>query len=320
MLEILNVSGLATIQDPGRMGWRKFGVPVSGPMDPLALRAANLLAGNTTGAAVIEIGAGEIELRALQDCVIATAGAGFSCSVNVWDFPLWDSCFVRAGWKIQLNRSGFGMWAYLAVAGGFEVQEILGSRSTYLRGKFGGRDGRLLQAGDLLRSGEPARPLMDLAARSMQAQARPLYGENPTLDVIPGPQMDRFDDKNMEIFLSNSYKASHSSDRMGYRLAGPRLAHIGSADLTSEGLTMGAVQVPADGQPIVMMADCATAGGYPKIAAVISADLPLLAQCTPGRDSVHCQETTVQAAQEKYRALMERIMNGIVPFQGSDFA
>lgn len=312
MLEVLDVSGLATIQDLGRTGWRRFGVPVSGPMDSFALRAANLLVGNSSGAAAIEIGAGEVELRAVQDCVIAAAGAGYSLSVYVWDFPLWGSCFVRAGWTVRLKKSRFGMWAYLAVAGGIEVEPALNSRSTYLRGNFGGLDGRLLQVGDVLQSGEPSRPLTDLPVRSLVEEARPAYSEKPTVEVIPGPQKERFDEDSLQTFLSNAYKVSHSSDRMGYRLEGPRLSHVGGADITSEGMMASAVQVPADGQPIVMMADCATAGGYPKIASIISADLPLLAQCTPGKDSVRFRETTVEAAQEKYRALMEKMKNGVV--------
>ncbi|MBI1793592.1 MAG: biotin-dependent carboxyltransferase [Chloroflexi bacterium] len=319
MFEVLDVSGFATIQDLGRAGWRRFGVPASGPMDSFAFRAANLLAGNSMDAAALEIGAGEIELRALNDCVIAAAGAGYSLSVFTWTFPLWDSCFVRAGWTIRLNKSGFpqrtadfGMWAYLAFAGGLEIESVLGSRSTYLRGHFGGLDGRLLQAGDVLRSGRPARALDELAARTLIEEARPAYNENPMVDVILGPQTERFDEKNIQTFLSSSYKVNHLSDRMGYRLEGPRSNHIGGADLTSEGMMAGAVQVPADGQPIVMMADCATAGGYPKIASVISADLPLLAQCAPGKDSVRFRATTVEAAQEKFRALMEKMKNGIV--------
>jgi len=312
MLEILNVSGLATIQDLGRAGWRRFGVPVSGPMDAFAFRAANLLVGNSLGAAAIEIGAGEIELTATQDCVIAAAGAGFSLSVYIWKFPLWGSCLVRAGWKVHLKKSGFGMWGYLAVAGGIEVESVLDSRSTYLRGNFGGLDGRLLQAGDHLQSGKPSRALDELAARTLIEDARPVYHENPTVDVILGPQIDRFDKKSIEVFLSNSYKVSLSSDRMGYRLEGPRVSPIGGADIVSEGMMMGAIQVPADGQPIAMMADCATAGGYPKIASVIRADLPLLAQCTPGKDSVRFRETTVEAAQEKYRALMSKMKNSVV--------
>ncbi len=319
MFEISEAGGLATIQDLGRAGWRRYGVPASGPMDAFAFRAANLLAGNAPSAAALEVGAGGVVLRAMQDCVIAVAGAGYSLSVYVWDFPLWGSCFVRGGWTVRLHKSGFpqgtadfGMWVYLAVAGGFDVPPALGSRATYVRGRFGGVEGRPLQAGDVLRSGRPSHPLGDLAARTLPEGARPTYGASPTVGVILGPQAERFERESIETFLSSPYRVSLSSDRMGYRFEGPRLNHRGGADLTSEGMMPGAVQVPADGQPIVMMADCATTGGYAKLASVISADLPLLAQCTPGKDSVRFRQTTVEAAQAKYRALMQKMNNGIV--------
>ncbi|HUI88887.1 MAG TPA: biotin-dependent carboxyltransferase family protein [Anaerolineales bacterium] len=311
MLEVTDVGGLATIQDSGRSGWRRFGVPLSGPMDAPAFQAANLLVGNPSDTAALEIGAGEIELRANQDCVIAAAGAGYSLSVYTWEFPLWDSCFVRAGWTIRLRKNGWGMWAYLAVAGGFDIPPILDSCSTYLRGHFGGIDGRLLQSGDQLPIGTPQLPLVDLPARTWVAEARPAYRESATLEVIPGPQIHHFTEEGIQAFLSSSYRVSIASDRMGYRLEGAPLMHSESANLISEGMNIGAIQVPADGQPIVMMADCATTGGYSKIASIIRADLPLLAQCTPGKDPVRFRETTVQAAQEKYRVMMKKMKHGI---------
>ena len=137
-LEVIEVSGLATIQDSGRKGWRRFGVPSSGPMDVFAFHAANALAGNPSNFAVVEIGLGDITFRALQDCVIAVAGVGYNLSIYLWEFPLWSSFFVRAGWTIRFNKMDYGMWAYLAIAGGVQTQPVLGSRSTYLRGAFGG--------------------------------------------------------------------------------------------------------------------------------------------------------------------------------------
>ena len=312
MLEVLEVSGFATVQDGGRIGWRRFGVPSSGPMDVFAFRAANMLAGNRPDASALEIGSGDIVLRATYDCVIAVAGAGHDLSVSIWDFSTWSSCFVRSGSTIRLSQSGFGMWSYLALAGGIEVPPVLGSRSTYLRGHFGGFDGRLLQSGDILRRGRSLPPLIELSAHTLAEEARPPYNGSPTVEVIPGPQTENFGQESMDTFLSNPYKVSLSSDRMGYRFEGPRLALPGGADLTSEGLIAGAIQVPADGQPILMMADCATAGGYPKIASVISADLPLVAQCTPGRDEVRFRITTIEAAQEKYRQEMHKLKMGIV--------
>jgi antagonist of KipI len=312
MLEVLEAGGVATVQDGGRTGWRSFGVPASGPMDLFAFRAANMLAGNPPDTAALEFGGGDLVLRSTYDCVIAMAGAGYTLSVAIWDFSPWSSCFVRGGSTISLRRSGFGMWSYLALAGGIEVQPVLGSRSTYLRGHFGGLDGRLLQSGDVLRSGRTKPPLMEIAARSLAQDARPTYAGSPTVDVIAGPQAEYFAPDCMESFLSNPYKVSPSSDRMGYRLEGPRLGMLASTELTSEGLVPGAIQVPPDGQPIVMMADCATAGGYPKIATVISADLPLLAQCTPGKDEVRFRQTTVEAAQDKYCRMVHKLKKGIV--------
>jgi antagonist of KipI len=312
MLEVLEAGGLATVQDGGRTGWRRFGVPSSGPMDLFAFQAANMLAGNPPNAAALEFGGGDLILRPVYDCVIAVAGAGYNLSVSVWDFSPWSYCLVRGGSTINLRRSGFGMWSYLALAGGVEVQPVLGSRSTYLRGHFGGLDGRVLQSGDMLRSGRAKPSFMEIAARSLAEEARPVYTESPIVDVILGPQIEYFGPESMDTFLSNPYGVSFLSDRMGYRLEGPGLNTPGSAELTSEGLVVGAIQVPADGQPIVMMADCATAGGYLKIATVISADLPLLAQCTPGRDKVRFRRTTVEAAQEKYRRKMHELKAAIV--------
>jgi antagonist of KipI len=312
MFEVLEVQGLASMQDLGRRGWRRFGVPSSGPMDAFAFQAANLLVGNPVNTTAVEIGSSEMSLRATQDCVIAAAGAGYSLAVYHWEFPLWDSCFVRAGWTIRMRKTGSGMWAYVAVAGGFEIKAILDSSSTYLRGRFGGMDGRLLQAGDHLPIGTPKRSLGELAGHTLTKEARPDYSEMPVVDVLPGPQIDRFDEKSKATFFSVPYQVSLSSDRMGYRLEGPALNSTPGAELTSEGLVPGAVQVPADGQPIVMMADCATTGGYPNIGAVSSADLARLAQCMPGKDHVRFRQTTIEAAQQQYRARMQKLRSGIM--------
>jgi antagonist of KipI len=310
-LEVIDVNGLATVQDSGRTGWRKFGMSVSGPMDAFAFQAANKLAGNALHQATIEIGLGDITFRALHDCVIAVAGVGYGLSVYIWDFPLWSSYYVRTGWTIRLDKLDFGMWAYLAIAGGAQTQPVLDSQSTYLRGHFGGLEGRQLQVGDEIKSGNPERPLTDLAARTLPEDARPVYSDNPIIDVIPGPQEKYFTTDSIATFMSQEYTVSHTSDRMGYRLEGAPLIHRNKTELISEGMTMGAIQIPSNGQPIVMMADSPATGGYPKIGTVASADLPLLAQCVPGRSKIHFRETTVAKAQKKYRALMsglERIV------------
>lgn len=304
-LEVLEVNGLVTIQDAGRRGWRQFGVPSSGPMDVFALYAANVLVGNPTGTAAIEMGLGDATLRAMQDCVIAVTGLGYQLSVYIWEFPLWGSFFVRAGWKIHLNKTNDGMWSYLAVQGGIQTEPVLGSRSTYLRGTLGGFNGRPLQAGDIIKTGDLTRPSSELAARTLPEKARPAYISNPTLDVILGPQTNWFSAESLDTFLSSEYSITLTSDRMGYRLEGPALKQLGEAELISEGLTLGAIQVPSHGEPMVMMADGPTTGGYPKIGTVASADLLLLAQSVPVKSRIRFQETTVEKAQEKYRALIK---------------
>ncbi len=280
-------------------------------MDRFAFEAANLLAGNEADAAAIELGAGELSLRARYDCVIAAAGSGYRLSLGPWDFPLWSSCFVRGGSTIRLTRSGFGMWAYIAAAGGLSVPRLLGSQSTYLRGHLGGLDGRLLQPGDVLESHAPSRLLMEAAARTLPEAARPPYGPSPVLDAIPGPQADRFSPEDLASFFSSEYRISPSSDRMGYRLQGRALRSNLRPELTSEGMAPGCIQVPADGQPIAMLADCATTGGYPKIGCLASASLPLLAQCTPGQDAVRFRQVSVEAAQAEYRRMMSTLRTAI---------
>ncbi|MBE0671585.1 MAG: biotin-dependent carboxyltransferase [Anaerolineales bacterium] len=299
MLEVLDVSGLVTFQDSGRRGWQSYGVPVSGPMDWFAYRAANTLLKNSPDAVAIEIGLGEAVFQAKRDCVLAVTGAGFDVENYVWTFPLWTSFYVRAGWRVHVKKTGRGNWAYLAIAGGFETQSILGSKSAYLRGGLGSA----IRAGDVLISREPAVELPKLAARDFPVEKYVKYDQSPVIEVITGPQADRFTKEGLQTFYNGEFTLSKTFDRMGYRLEGNSISHADGADLISEGMTMGSVQVPASGQPIVMMADSPTTGGYPKIANVIRADLPLLAQCEAGVSKIRFQETTVEKAQRKLAAL-----------------
>ncbi len=310
-LEVLEAAGLVSVQDLGRPGWGHCGVPRSGPMDAFALRAANALVRDPPESAMLEVGMGEVLLRATQDCVLAVTGAGYRVALSIWDFPLWGTLFVRGGQRLRLIKTEGGNWAYLALAGGIQVASVLGSRATYLRGNFGGLEGRRLQAGDLLEIGRTSHPMEELLARSLPPERRPAYSQEAVIAVIPGPQIDHFTKRSWRAFLDSSYSVSPESDRMGYRLAGPPIRQRGSADLLSEGMPPGAVQVPADGQPIVMMADSPTSGGYPKIACVASADLPVLAQCQPGSGQVRFRVTTVDAAQARYRELVHGLEDSI---------
>lgn len=302
MLKVIDSSGLISFQDLGRKGFQSFGVPVSGAMDWFAYQVANELVGNSKNVATLEIGLGKITLHALRDTTLAVTGAGFEIQNYVWTFPLWTSFYVRAGWHVQIKKTSGGNWAYLAIAGGFDVPQVLGSSSSYLRGGIGSA----IQVGDILQSGKPSTELTKLAARDFPVQKYMTYSQTPTIDVIAGPQRERFDN----TFFENEYILSKSFDRMGYRLEGKEIESNDKSELISEGMTMGSIQITNQGQPIVMMADSPTTGGYPKIANVIRADLPLLAQCEAGNSKIRFQEVSVEEAQEKYRVMMKGIENG----------
>ena len=297
MLEAIDVSGLVTFQDSGRLGFASYGVPTSGPMEWFAHQAANSLVGNSVNAPIVEIGMGEAVFRAKRNCILAVTGAGYEVLNYVWTFPLWTSFFVRAGWVVHVKKKSGGNWAYLAAAGGFEVETVLNSRSTYLRGGLGDS----IHAGDILQTGKPSNELLKLAARNFPVEKYMAYSQSPVIEVIPGPQNERFTEEGFLTFLNSEYTLSASFDRMGYKLDGSPIQHSAGADLISEGIMMGSIQVPANGQPIVMMADSPTTGGYSKIASVVKTSLPLLAQCEAGVSKIRFKEITVEEAQEKYR-------------------
>ena len=298
---------LTTVQDLGRQGCERCGVPVSGAMDRLALMAANSLVGNPLNAAGLEFALSGPTLRAGgEGCLVAASGRGFSLQVGGRPIPLWMAAWVRAGESISLQSSGSG-WGYLAVGGGIDVPLVMGSRATYLRGGFGGLEGRSLQAGDRLAIGPGGS--YELAGQELPDEQRPAYSDQPILDVILGPQERAFSEAGLAAFLGQEYALTNACDRMGYRLAGPRIAALKGADVFSEGIPLGAVQVPGDGQPIVLMADRQTTGGYTKIGVVSSASLPLLAQCPPGAGKVRFREVSVEEAQQKWRGMVKELMS-----------
>ncbi|MBI5932959.1 MAG: biotin-dependent carboxyltransferase family protein [Chloroflexi bacterium] len=307
MLEILEAGGLVTVQDAGRRGWQKFGVPVSGAMDWFAHRAANVLVGNPPDAATLEIGFGDVTLRALRDCVIAVTGAGFVTSTFAWTFPLWTSFVVHAGGTVRIMKEGDGNWAYLAIAGGIESESMLGSRSSYLRAGLGQK----LEVGDRLNIGQPSRSLDELAARTFSPDKLPLYSSSPVIETLDGVQSNWFTKDGLETFYSSDFSISPSSDRMGFRMDGAPIARVHAAELLSEGMTIGSIQIPASGLPIVMMADSPTTGGYPKIANVVTADLPLLAQVPFREGRIRFKMTSVEEAQARYRKMTRALEDGI---------
>ncbi|MDX9992152.1 MAG: biotin-dependent carboxyltransferase family protein [Anaerolineales bacterium] len=316
MLELIQPALLTTVQDAGRYGWQAWGVPRSGPMDALALAAANRLAGNPPEAAALELGLSGASLYAHDNCLLALAGPGFSLNVYGWRFGSWSSVYVRAGTVVEIEKGGDGNWAILAVHGGIQTPPALGSRATTLKSTLTGEPARPLQPGGMLPIGPARAHLPALAGRKI---APPLaYSPNPTLRTLPGPQRDWFGPEALAAFYGSAYRISAASDRSGYRLTGPPLARSAGRELLSEGLACGCIQIPADGQPIVMQADSPTTGGYPKIASVIAADQPLLAQTAIASGQIRFVETTIAQAQSSYRALMDNLEKQIAACLADD--
>ena len=311
-LEILEPGFQTTIQDLGRFGYQRLGIPTAGAMDPFALKAANALVGNASNSAGLEITLLGPKLRFTEGCAIAITGGDLGPRLDGREIEGWKRQLVRPGTVLDFAGRRSGARAYLAVAGGITVDEWLGSRSTYLMASVGGLDGRVLRAGDQLPIG---RSILSLARPSVAPNRRPRYSAEPAVRVILGPHADRFTEEGIRSFLSGSYEISNASNRMGYRLEGPRINHTRGPDLISCGIPLGGIQVPGNGQPIILMADHQTTGGYTMIATVIQADIPLVAQCLPGerlrfqavsleeaRDSLRRQEEGLKAAIDETEA------------------
>lgn len=295
-IEVLDGGLLTTVQDLGRYGYQRYGVPVSGALDLLSMRAANRLVENAGNAACLELTLVGPRLAFLSPATIAVTGADLGARLDDQPLACWESVTVAAGAVLSFAGPQDGMRAYLAIAGGIDVPEVLGSRSTYTRSKLGGIEGRALRKGDIVEvSG--ARPTLSGTRLHLPASVRPAYGREHVLRVVLGPQDDRFTENGIRTFLSSPYTVTPQSDRMGYRLAGPTIEHARGPDIVSDGTPFGAVQVAGDGVPIVLLADRGTAGGYTKIATVIGADIPRLAQATPG-DQVRFTAVGIESAQQ----------------------
>ena len=302
-VEILSAGFFCTVQDLGRYGYQRFGVPVSGAMDEFAFRSANLLVGNPQTAAGLECGPGELAFRASEGILFAVCAPSGELRVGGKQQPLWTAVWASTGQEVgyQAVTQG-GTWSVIALAGGIDTPFVLGSRSTYLRAGLGGLDGRALQGGESLRLGASYGSEADLSGQYLPANQQIAYSQELKLGIIPGPQIDRFDGRALEELTAKSYTVKPDSDRMGYRLEGQAISPLNGADIYSEGMRMGAVQAPANGMPMVMMADCPTTGGYTKIGYVSRVDLPLLAQRRPG-ETVKFFIEDVESAQRRYREM-----------------
>ena len=299
-LEIQEPGLQTTVQDGGRYGYQRYGVPVSGAMDLFALRAANILIGNDDGDAGLEMTALGPKIRFAVDTCIAVTGANLSPTLDGSPLPMWETVEVAEGSVLAFGRAQDGLRAYLTVPGGIDVPQVMGSRSTYLKGGFGGFQGRALHAGDVLSTLAPGRERGFAKRRLARGASRPTYGNSHDLRVVLGPQQSAFTAEAISTFLGSTYTVSMDSDRMGSRLEGPTVEHAAGADIVSDGTPLGAVQVPGAGTPIILLADRGVTGGYAKIATVISTDIGKLGQAMPG-DTVTFSSVSIEEAQSVYR-------------------
>jgi len=279
-IRVIRSGMLTTIQDSGRWGYQSHGVPVAGPMDPVSHRLANALVGNDRDAATLEVTLLGPELEFEDERVVAVTGADFEITLDGKPAQAGSAFVVAAESRLRFGRRRRGARAYLAIRGGVAVPPVLGSRATHVISAMGGIGGRPIKAGDRLPLGvaEVSRPTVAPPNEPIV----PLPGQPAPLRVLPGPQADAFAADAFNALQSTPYKVGQQSDRMGFRLEGPRLTHARSADIISDATPLGVLQVPASGQPILLMADRQTTGGYPKIATVITADLPIAGQLGPG--------------------------------------
>ncbi|MBP2072575.1 biotin-dependent carboxylase-like uncharacterized protein [Thermoanaerobacterium butyriciformans] len=277
--KVLNPGLFTTVQDMGRFGYESQGVPTSGAMDEFALRIANILVENDENAPCLEITLMGPTFEALNDAMISVTGAEIQPLVNGFPRPCWSSFPVQKGDIVSFGPIKSGCRAYLAVAGGFKGDLIMNSVSTYIRGKLGGINGRQIEKDDVLEGGV-SKP--GLQAKKVRDEYIPSYSNEEEIRVILGPQDDYFSEEAVKIFLTSTYVITKDSDRMGYRLEGPEIKAKEGHDIITDGILPGAIQIPGNGKPIIILKDAQTTGGYKKIATVISFDLSKLAQLKPG--------------------------------------
>lgn len=317
-MHVLQPGMFSVVQDLGRLGHQHHGVPVTGAMDEWSHRVANMLVGNADDAAVLECTLTGPAVQFTRDTLLAVCGAQVRITAGDRPVPMGCAVLLRRGVTLAFGERSSGARMYLAVRGGFATTPVLGSRSTYLPGNFGGHEGRALRKNDRvpLAASDPDAPTLVLERILVQSglpfvAAARIGTELPDgspegVRFIPGPQWSAFSAEARERFVSQPFAISSRSNRMGYRLEGPGLQLTKPLEMISEATSFGTVQVPPDGQPIVLMADRQSAGGYPKIAYVASADLPRLAQALPGA-SIRFTPVAQQAAEQAWLDLEDRL-------------
>ena len=279
MIVILEPGPQTTVQDLGRFGHLRDGIPPSGPLDRRAFVLANRLVGNADGAAALECTVIGARFQVHTACAIAVTGAEMPVTIKGKEAARWTTLLVDAGDVVKLGVARGGVRSYIAFSGGIDVPQVMGSRSTYLRGTLGGLEGRALKKADRLSLLPAALP----DVRRIAPEALPDYASDPEIRIVLGPQAGRFTEDGIATFLASAYQMLPQSDRMGARLTGERVAHVRGHDIVSDGIALGSIQIAGDGQPIVLLVDRQSTGGYTKLATVCSFDVGRVAQVKPGR-------------------------------------
>lgn len=296
MIRVLRAGAYTTVQDRGRRGHQRDGVPVGGAMDDAACRLANALVGNARDAAVLEATLRGPTLAFDEDAYVAVTGADMDARIDDRRIATWWAAPVRAGQVLSLDTSRAGGRSYIAVSGGIDVPCVLGSRSTSVRAGFGGVEGRPLKRGDTLRMLQPS---ADVHRLSRGIDIRHLDLQRDVVRMIEGPHIERLDRESRKALVGEPFTMGPDSDRMGLRLEGPRLAFGAPQEPLSAGVTVGTVQLPPSGNPIVLMADRQTIGGYPRLGEAATVDLPVLAQLRPG-ETIRFSLVSAAEAEELY--------------------
>ncbi len=294
-ITVLNPGLLTTVQDMGRIGYQQFGVSVSGVMDPRATSIANILAGNQEGEAVLECTMLGPQLRFDAANCIAITGGDLGPTLDGKPIPNYCAVSVEAGQVLRFTGPKTGCRAFIAFAGGLDIPVVMGSRSTYMKAKIGGLEGRKLAKDDVIAFRAPKTQLKNMKDRNLYPEFVPR--DAYTVRVVMGPQDDAFTDAGVKTFLSETYTVTPEFDRMGCRLEGAVVEHKESGDIISDGIAFGAIQVPSAGKPIIMLADRQTTGGYTKIANVITADFRIIGQLKAG-DKVRFEKVSIAHAQD----------------------
>ena len=299
IMKILKPGMYTTIQDIGRYNHQKSGMSVSGAMDQFSLRVANILVGNIDNEACLETTLFGLKIKFEGDALIAITGANLMPMINNKAIDMWSGIKVLNGDELSFGTPESGCRSYIAIQHGIDVPEVMGSKSTYVKGKVGGFNGRMLKAGDEIKINQAGESDFT-SIKKLPIELIPSYYKDNIVRVIMGPQDNYFTKNGIYTFLDSEFEVTNEADRMGYRLSGPKISHITSADIISDGITMGSVQIPGEGAPIIMMADRQTTGGYTKIATIITPDINIVGQLKPG-DSIRFEVINIEEAHRIYR-------------------